>query len=358
MEKRKVLFVDDEINVLNSLRRGLMGESYICLFAESGKEALELLEKHKVAVIVTDMRMHDMNGLELLKITKERYPNTVRIVLSGYTQLPQVLATINQGDIFRFITKPWKVEDEFKPIIREAIEYYELIVGKEEFSKILEKQNTSIQNILKIMDEKLTNNKKEFFYVKNLVDGIFEFILTEIIKSDISKADFELRFYIVKSFFLGFLNTFPTDNKNFKLYEMLNEIENNISKLSNFKKVLINNINDKDIACYGNFQLIFYIMIFTLKYLPNKNGSNQLKIDLYLKRDDNNLITEIVTSINSLNNEPTCKLNNSDIIFIEKLINHSIKNFNMDIQIHYSDEKVILQYNISFLLKKQNLPNS
>ncbi len=64
-------------------------------------------------------------GLELLRIVKERYPNIVRMVLSGYTQVTTLLTAINQGEIYKYITKPWKLEEEFKPSIREAIEYYE-----------------------------------------------------------------------------------------------------------------------------------------------------------------------------------------------------------------------------------------
>ena len=123
-EKRTILFVDDEIRLLRSMERGLLDEPYHLLFAESGKDALKLLAENEVHVLVTDMRMPEMTGLELLKIVKERYPRTVRLVLSGYTQASTLLTAINQGEIFRFITKPWKMEEEFKPALRQAIEQY------------------------------------------------------------------------------------------------------------------------------------------------------------------------------------------------------------------------------------------
>ena len=75
MEKRTVLFVDDEERVLSCLKGGLLGEPYKTLFAKSGKEALEILEKNEVHVIVTDMRMPEMSGLELLRAVKEKYPH-------------------------------------------------------------------------------------------------------------------------------------------------------------------------------------------------------------------------------------------------------------------------------------------
>ena len=123
-EQRTLLFVDDEVRLLRSIERGLLDEPYHLLFAESGAEALKILAQQEVHILVTDMRMPEMTGLELLKIVKEQYPQIVRIVLSGYTQATTLLTAINQGEIFRFITKPWKMEEDFKPAIRQAIEHY------------------------------------------------------------------------------------------------------------------------------------------------------------------------------------------------------------------------------------------
>jgi two-component system response regulator HupR/HoxA len=124
MEKRTVLFVDDEENVLSALRRGLADEPYHTLFARSGREALEILARSPVHVIVTDMRMPELGGLDLLRTVKREYPHVVRMVLSGYTQVTTLLTAINQGEVFRFIPKPWRLEDEFKPAVREAVQYY------------------------------------------------------------------------------------------------------------------------------------------------------------------------------------------------------------------------------------------
>jgi DNA-binding NtrC family response regulator len=134
MEKRTVLFVDDNQSVLSSLERGLLDEPYKILFATSAKKALEILEEKEVHVIVTDMRMPEMTGLELLKIVKEKYPRIVRLVLSGYTQITTLLTAINQGEIFKFITKPWKLEEEFKGIVQQAIDYYNLQAERDELA--------------------------------------------------------------------------------------------------------------------------------------------------------------------------------------------------------------------------------
>ncbi len=124
MEKRTELFVDDDEKILKSLKRGLMDEPYNALFANSGKEAVEILQQNEVHVLVTDMRMPEMSGLELLKTVKQEYPRIIRMVLSGYTQVTTLLTAINQGEIYKYITKPWKLEEEFKPAIREAVDYY------------------------------------------------------------------------------------------------------------------------------------------------------------------------------------------------------------------------------------------
>ncbi len=138
MEKKIVLFVDDEEKLLTSLKRGLFDEPYETLFANSGKEALEILEQNQVHVIVTDMCMPEMDGLELLRTVKEEYPHIIRMVLSGYADTDTLLAAINQGEIFRFIAKPWKSNEELKTIIRQAIEYYDLHIEREMLMRFVE----------------------------------------------------------------------------------------------------------------------------------------------------------------------------------------------------------------------------
>lgn len=140
MEKKTVLFVDDEEKVLTSLRRSLMDEPYNTLFANSGKNALEILQRNPIHVIVADMRMPEMSGLELLRIAREEYPNIIRVVLSGYAQVSTLLTAINQGEIFKLIHKPWKLEEEFKPSIQQAVEYYDFQIQRHKPTKALNSQ--------------------------------------------------------------------------------------------------------------------------------------------------------------------------------------------------------------------------
>jgi len=128
MEKRTVLFVDDDPIVLRSIARGLLDEPYNICFAKSGEEALEILCQHEVHVLVTDIRMPEMDGTELLKIVTKKYPHIVKMVLSGYSNTTDLTRTIHQEGVFKFIPKPWDLQEgeEFKEVVRCAIDHYNL----------------------------------------------------------------------------------------------------------------------------------------------------------------------------------------------------------------------------------------
>ncbi|MDK2867473.1 MAG: hypothetical protein PWP38_1788 [Clostridiales bacterium] len=151
LKQHKVLIVDDEVEILKALNRGLYREPYEKIFVDSGAKAIEVFASHEISVIITDMRMPGMNGLELLEMIADISPNTVKIVLTGYTKLPQILATVNKVDVFKFLTKPWNLEAEVKVYIREAIDLYE--------------NNREISGLLN------SEEKKKSIYQKLLTDG-------------------------------------------------------------------------------------------------------------------------------------------------------------------------------------------
>lgn len=123
--KRTLLLVDDEANILSTLTRLLRPDGYTILRAGSGQEGLELLTQHEIGVIVTDQRMPEMNGVTFLRKAREIRPDTIRIVLSGYTELKSITDAINQGAIYKFLTKPWE-DDLLRANIQEAFEHHEL----------------------------------------------------------------------------------------------------------------------------------------------------------------------------------------------------------------------------------------
>lgn len=121
---RTLLIVDDEQNVLSSLKRLLRRDGYRILAAGSAAEAFELLALNEVQVIVSDQRMPEMSGTEFLSRAKEMYPDSMRLVLSGYTELTSITDAINHGAIYKFLTKPWE-DDLLREQIQEAFMFYE-----------------------------------------------------------------------------------------------------------------------------------------------------------------------------------------------------------------------------------------
>ena len=128
--QRTLLLVDDEENVLSSLKRVLRRGGYRILTAGSAAEAFEQLAIHDVQVIISDQRMPVMSGTAFLRRVKDLYPNTVRMVLSGYTELTSVTEAINQGAIYKFLTKPWE-EDDLHEKVKDAFHFYDVQKDKQ-----------------------------------------------------------------------------------------------------------------------------------------------------------------------------------------------------------------------------------
>ncbi|MFZ2306319.1 MAG: EAL domain-containing protein [Rhodoferax sp.] len=123
-----LLLVDDEPSILSALSRVLRRENYHILTATSCDEALAALAQHPVGVILSDQRMPDLSGTELLARARSLYPKTVRMVLSGYTGLDSLTDAINRGEIYRFITKPWD-DQQLLETIRGAFRHYAELAG-------------------------------------------------------------------------------------------------------------------------------------------------------------------------------------------------------------------------------------
>ena len=117
-----LLLVDDETSIVSSLKRLLRGDGYRILTANSGSDGLKILAEHTVDVIVSDQRMPEMTGVEFLRTVRQLYPDTVRIVLSGFTELQTVTDAVNAGAIYKFLTKPWD-DEQLRSHIQEAVAY-------------------------------------------------------------------------------------------------------------------------------------------------------------------------------------------------------------------------------------------
>ncbi|MEO8250207.1 MAG: response regulator [Burkholderiales bacterium] len=118
--KPKVLFVDDEERIVNLLRM-IFRANYEVFTATSGAAALEIIDAHDIQVIVSDQRMPGMRGTELLNAVRKRSPATMRLLLTGYSDLAAIVGSVNDGEVFRFVNKPWD-NDIFKGLVAEAAE--------------------------------------------------------------------------------------------------------------------------------------------------------------------------------------------------------------------------------------------
>jgi two-component system NtrC family sensor kinase len=130
-EQHIVMLVDDEPNILTSLQRLLRKEGYQIVTSASGPEGLALLEQlsqdgRVASVVVSDFRMPTMNGVEFLSRVRERYPETVRLVLSGFADADTIQSAINQGQVYKFVAKPWDDED-LRVIIHSSVKRYEVV---------------------------------------------------------------------------------------------------------------------------------------------------------------------------------------------------------------------------------------
>lgn len=142
--KNKLLLVDDEPNVLSALKRTLMDEALEIVTASCAKEALEILENQAFKVIVSDERMPEMAGSEFLSIVKERWPETIRFMLTGHASLESTLKAVNGGEIYRFFVKPWN-DLELKMALRSAVEKYDLEAYNRRLLRTVRRQSQELK---------------------------------------------------------------------------------------------------------------------------------------------------------------------------------------------------------------------
>lgn len=165
---RTILLVDDENNIISALKRTLRRDGYSILTANSGEEGLALLTQYEVGVIVSDQRMPLMSGVEFLRKVKILYPKTLRIVLSGYTELESVTGAINEGAICKFLTKPWD-DDLLRDNIREAFLQYEMERENARLSQALQSANDKLSLLNQNLEQKVADKTREITHSINLL---------------------------------------------------------------------------------------------------------------------------------------------------------------------------------------------
>lgn len=129
MDKKSILLVDDEVKTLKYFLRAL-GSRFQVYSASSASEALQIMEGREIGVIVTDQRMPESSGVELLSVVRDRYPQTARVLTTAYSDLDTLVGAINSGAVFSFVSKPWEMR-ELEDVLAKALDHHESLVRDE-----------------------------------------------------------------------------------------------------------------------------------------------------------------------------------------------------------------------------------
>jgi response regulator RpfG family c-di-GMP phosphodiesterase len=173
-----ILCVDDEPSILNALNRLLRKERYDLLFANSGKEGLEILKENQVQMVISDQRMPGMSGTDFLAIVKDTYPDALRVILTGYSDIDSITESINKGNIYKFFFKPWN-DLQLKSEIRQILEQQALLQTNREMDRTIVKQNDRLQKIDENL-EQMVNTRTHELEIQNHMLALSQAILEDL----------------------------------------------------------------------------------------------------------------------------------------------------------------------------------
>lgn len=156
----KILCVDDEPNILSSLRRLFRSQGYQVLTEESGSAGLQVLETETIDIVISDMRMPEMNGATFLECVRTRWPDTLRLLLTGYADVQLILGAINRGEIYRYITKPWD-DNDILLVVRHALERKALEEEKQRLEALTLQQNEELKELNASLENKVARRTVE-----------------------------------------------------------------------------------------------------------------------------------------------------------------------------------------------------
>ena len=167
-EEITILCVDDEQNVLNSLKRLFIDEDYTIITASSGEEGLRCLTQGYIQIVISDYRMPGMDGVEFLREVCTQWPQTVRIVLSGYADTASIVEAVNEGQIYKFIPKPWN-DDDLKVNVTNAVERYFLYKRNIELTSALREKNEELTKLNRELEKLLAEKSAHLEFRSNVL---------------------------------------------------------------------------------------------------------------------------------------------------------------------------------------------
>lgn len=172
-EQARVLLVDDEENILRSLQRILRREPWELTTASSGEQALAAMAEHKYDLVISDARMPGMDGPTLLAEIRRKYPWCIRILLTGYADITSTIKAINDGQIYRYISKPWD-DDELRLTIRQALAFQYSERRRLALEKLTRKQNKELQALNASLEDKVRERTEELKETADMLDLAYQ----------------------------------------------------------------------------------------------------------------------------------------------------------------------------------------
>jgi len=158
--QQTVLFVDDEPNILSALKRLFRPQGYQIFTAESGAAGLEIISQNKIDLVISDMRMPEMNGAQFLEKVRIASPDSIRILLTGFADISSTVDAINKGQIYRYISKPWE-DNDITTSVRHALEQKQLALEKIRLEALTKKQNEELKDLNANLEAKVKARTEE-----------------------------------------------------------------------------------------------------------------------------------------------------------------------------------------------------
>jgi response regulator RpfG family c-di-GMP phosphodiesterase len=177
-----ILCVDDEPNILASLRRLFRRENYRVLCAGSAAAGVAMLEQEQVDVVISDMQMPEINGTEFLECVKRRWPSTLRLLLTGHADVESTIGAINRGEIYRYITKPWN-ENAMLLVIRDALERQGLERDKRRLEALTRQQNEALRELNATLEHRVRERTAELSAAQQSLQASHERLKTNFLTS-------------------------------------------------------------------------------------------------------------------------------------------------------------------------------
>ena len=171
--KPRVLLVDDEESILNSLRRLLRSQGYELFLADSGSKALEIMAQQPIDLVISDARMPNMDGASLLARIHELYPACLRILLTGYADLDMIAKAINEGQIYRYLSKPWN-DEELLLTITQGLAFQHSERERQRLQMLVREQNRQLQSLNSTLEKRVIARTSEVQQTADMLDLAYE----------------------------------------------------------------------------------------------------------------------------------------------------------------------------------------